>query len=71
MLSGRRADTQKICSSSLYVGGIPYDMSASILIVRFEWSFFSKDSVFSCLKNEKNIPLMNMLSEYLCVFFEI
>lgn len=71
MLSGRRADTQKICSSSLYVRGIPYDMSASILIVRFEWTFFCKDSVFSCLKNEKNIHLMNMLSEYLCVFFEI
>ena len=71
MLSGRRADTQKICSSSLYVGGIPYDMSASILIVRFEWTFFCKDSVFSCLKNEKNIHLMKMLSEYLCVFFEI
>lgn len=53
MLSGRRADTQKICSSSLYVGGIPYDMRASILIVRFEWTFFCKDSVFSCLKNEK------------------
>ena len=53
MLSGRRADTQKICSSSLYVGGIPYDMSASILIVCFEWTFFCKDSVFSCLKNEK------------------
>ncbi|XUR83494.1 hypothetical protein WCP94_000133 (plasmid) [Bilophila wadsworthia] len=46
-------------------------MSASILIVRFEWTFFCKDSVFSCLKNEKNIHLMNMLSEYLCVFFEI
>ena len=71
MLSGRRADTQKICSSSLYVGGIPYDMSASILIVCFEWTFFCKDSVFSCLKNEKNIHLINMLSEYLCVFFEI
>ena len=53
MLSGRRADTQKICSSSLYVGGIPYDMSASILIVRFEWILCCKNSSFSCLKNEK------------------
>ena len=57
MLSGRRADTQKICSSSLYVGRIQYDMSvsigASIMIVRFEWIFCCKNSVFSCLKNEK------------------
>ena len=43
----------------------------SIMIVHFEWTFCCKNSVFSCLKNEKNIHLMNMLSEYLCVFFEI
>lgn len=57
MLSGRRADTQKICSSSLYVGRIQYDMSvsiwASIMIVRFEWIFCCKNSAFSYLKNEK------------------
>lgn len=57
MLSGRRADTQKICSSSLYVGRMQYDMSvsiwASIMIVRFEWIFCCKNSAFSCLKNEK------------------
>lgn len=75
MLSGRRAGTQKICSSSLYVGGIPYDMSASILmyimVVHFRWTFCCENLAFPCLKNEKNIHLMNMLSEYLCVFFEI
>ena len=57
MLSGRRADTQKICSSSLYVGRMQYDMSASIwasiMIVRFEWIFCCKKSAFSCSKNEK------------------
>ena len=34
------------------------------MIVRFEWIFCCKNSAFSCLKNEKNIHLINMLSEY-------
>lgn len=73
MLSGRRADTQKICSSSLYVGGIQYDMSASILmsimIVRFEWTFYCKNSVFSCLENKKkHSSYEHAIRISLCVF---